>query len=104
MHNPKRKDVPMSDTDDEIEKLQNYSTVLRSAVLDGNEMLGLGIEVLTLVKNDIDNGAAKNMEIQTQYQVRQTLMYMKEHKKQNEQFREDGDPPPRNFQQIEHPF
>lgn len=93
----------MPHTDDEFENLQDYNTLLRSAILDSNEMLGLGIEVLTLVKTAIDNGTAGNMPIQTQYQVRQTLMYMKDRKEQNDQFRKAGDPPPRTFEQYEHP-
>lgn len=93
----------MPHTDDEFENLQDYNTLLRSVILDSNEMLGLGIEVLTLVKTAIDNGTADNMPIQTQYQVRQTLMYMKDRKEQNDQFRKAGDPPPRTFEQYEHP-
>ncbi|WP_313571439.1 hypothetical protein [Pantoea piersonii] len=93
----------MSHTDDEFENLQDYNTVLRSAILDSNEMLGLGIEVLTLVQAAIDNGTANNMPIQTQYQVRQTLMYMKIRKHENDQYRNAGDPPPRTFEQYEHP-
>ncbi|WP_289368121.1 hypothetical protein [Pantoea stewartii] len=93
----------MSYTDDETEKLQDYNTLLRGVVLDSNEMLGLGIEVLTLVRTAIDNGTASNMAIQTQYQVRQTLMYMQGRKEQNDQFRKPGDPPPRTFRQFDNP-
>lgn len=93
----------MSHTDEEFEELQNLNDLYRSAILDSNEAIGWGIEILTKVKSAIDAGQSGALSPDTQYQVKQTLIYLKSRKNDNDQFRKSGDPIPRTFEQYEHP-
>lgn len=93
----------MSYTDDRYEDLENQNTLYRSAILDSTEAIGWGIEILTIVKAAIDTGTSGSLSPDDQYQVKQTLMYLKERQSSNDQFRKEGDPAPRTFEQYEQP-
>jgi len=93
----------MSHTDEEFEDLQNLNELYRSAILDSTEAIGWGIEILTKVVASSDAGTPGSLSPADQYQAKQTLMYLKERKSQNDQFRKAGDPMPRTFEQFEHP-
>lgn len=92
----------MSHTDEEFEDLQNLNELYRSAILDSTESIGWGIEILNKVVAASDAGTPGSLSPADQYQAKQTLMYLKERKSQNDQFRKAGDPVPRTFEQYEH--
>ncbi|MGC1056774.1 hypothetical protein WKH49_08430 [Pantoea agglomerans] len=93
----------MSHTDDEYEDLQNLSEMYHSTILDSTEAIGWGIEILTKVAAASYAGTLGSFSPADQNQAKQTLMYLKERKSQNDQLRKSGDPEPRTFEQFEHP-
>lgn len=91
----------MSYTDEEYEAVQDERDVYRSAILASNEAIGWGIEILTKVVAASEAGTPGSLSPDAQYQAKQTLMYLKERKADNNQFRKAGDPQPRTFEQFD---
>ncbi|WLS77253.1 hypothetical protein Q3V30_12205 [Erwinia pyri] len=93
----------MSYTDQDFEDLQDLNTLYRGAILDTTEVIGWGIEILTKVVAASDAGTPGSLSPYDQYQAKQTLMYLKGRKNENDQYRKSTDAPPRTFEQYEHP-
>jgi hypothetical protein len=93
----------MSHTDEEFEKVQDERDLYRGVILDSTEAIGWGIEILTKVVAASNAGTLGSFSPADQYQAKQTLMYLKNRKSENDQFRKAGDPAPRTFAQYEHP-
>lgn len=93
----------VTDLETRLETQQDLSEVYRNEILSNSEFLGFAVEIFNKIQTLLDSGVIKTMPVEEQRQLQETLMYIKERQKSNDEYRKAGDPKPRSYAEYRNP-
>lgn len=93
----------VNDLEARLETQQDLSEVYRNEILSNSEFLGFAVEIINKIQALLDSGVINTMPVEEQRQLQETLMYIKERQKNDDDYRKAGDPKPRSFEEYRNP-
>ncbi|WP_143806275.1 hypothetical protein [Pantoea latae] len=95
--------VQVKDLEARLETQQDVSEVYRNEILSNSEFLGFAVEIINKIQALLDSGVINTMPVEEQRQLQETLMYITERQKNDDDYRKAGDPKPRSFEEYRNP-